>query len=170
MNDLIEFLRARYDEIEQLACAAQHPDAPVGGERWHWVYSNSHSPRLVDQPVEIDADEVFLGDSRDEFGVRLESREKPDIGWSGTPLPHFVIPRAEEVPVGVGQHIVRHSPAHVLRDIAAKRAILAQYESLSDAPPGTPGIDIVRAELGTVLLALSLQFADRPDYREEWKP
>jgi hypothetical protein len=46
-------------------------------------------------------------------------------------------------------------PAAVLCRCAADRAIVEQYRSLADAPPGTYGIAPVRAELFTVLTHLA---------------
>jgi hypothetical protein len=64
----------------------------------------------------------------------------------------------------------RWSPARLLADVAAKRAILDQWESLADAPIDTPGIDIVRQEMGNVVLALATPYRHLRGYREEWKP
>lgn len=64
----------------------------------------------------------------------------------------------------------RWSPARLLADVAAKRAILDQWDSLADAPADTPGIDIVRKELGNAVLALTLPYRNQRGYREEWRP
>lgn len=60
-------------------------------------------------------------------------------------------------------HVARHDPARVLRDIDAKRQLLD---------------DLVRAaeSVGSewfgdrALHLLALPFADRPGYRDEWRP
>ena len=58
----------------------------------------------------------------------------------------------------------RFYAAGVLRDVAAKRALIAQDE-------GDP-IYIYRgyAYVGDVLKCLAVSYADHPDYREEWQP
>ncbi|WP_367128302.1 DUF6221 family protein [Saccharothrix sp. HUAS TT1] len=62
----------------------------------------------------------------------------------------------------------RWSPARLLADVAAKRAILDQWESLASAPADTPGIDLVRQELGHAVLALTLPYRNQRGYRQEW--
>lgn len=61
-----------------------------------------------------------------------------------------------------GTHIVVHDPARVLREIDAKRRIVDRYAWLRDH--GDTG--------GTawVLPLLALPYADRPGYREAWRP
>jgi len=65
----------------------------------------------------------------------------------------------------VTAHIARHDPARVLREVAAKRAILAECEP-------RPGIGIVAIELAAqrILRHLAAVWNDHPDYRPEWKP
>jgi hypothetical protein len=62
----------------------------------------------------------------------------------------------------VAEHIAAHNPARVLREIDAKRRIVDRYEWLREH--GDTG--------GTawVLPLLALPYADRPGYREEWRP
>ena len=61
-----------------------------------------------------------------------------------------------------GVHAARHNPARVLREIEAKRRIVDRYEWLREH--GDTG--------GTawVLPLLALPYADRPGFREEWRP
>ncbi|WP_432589953.1 DUF6221 family protein [Streptomyces sp. HD1123-B1] len=75
---------------------------------------------------------------------------------------------------GVGRqhsaHIARHDPARVLREIDAKRRIVAEH----DTDGWTTG-DRVRDCQWTgrpcqTLRLLALPYADRPGYREEWRP
>jgi hypothetical protein len=74
--------------------------------------------------------------------------------------------RAEECAsanwAGVAEHIVQHDPARVLREIGAKRQIVERYAWLREH--GDTG--------GTswVLPLLALPYADRPGYRDEWRP
>jgi hypothetical protein len=104
-----------------------------------------------------------------------------------------VMARVESVPgddypdeitdgTAVAAHIARHDPARVLREVAAKREILAfifQYEAKIDGEwgcchsagairlgecPETPPekIDALRVAVAV--------YSDHPDYDEEWKP
>lgn len=67
------------------------------------------------------------------------------------------------------KHVVRHDPANVLADLAAKRGIveMATPEWSDDGEPVGGGY--VEAWWDTVRL-LALPYADHPDYREEWRP
>jgi hypothetical protein len=61
------------------------------------------------------------------------------------------------------EHIARHDPARVLREVAAKRVIMRYYGS----PVGFPGEEGVP---GTAMRALAAVYSDHPDYRQEWTP
>lgn len=65
-------------------------------------------------------------------------------------------------------HIVSHDPARVLREIEAKRAILAEYtdyvamwEEEREAPDGVGALQAVIAHMSAV-------YSDHPDFKEEW--
>lgn len=62
----------------------------------------------------------------------------------------------------LGAHIVEWDPARVLREIDAKRQIVDRYVWLREHGD-TGGI-------AWVLPLLALPYADRPGYREEWRP
>lgn len=66
-------------------------------------------------------------------------------------------------PDGVGQHVARHDPARVLREVESKRRVSARI--LNHA--AVMGWDEVH---GDVLRSLALPYADRPGYLEEWRP
>ncbi|MER5715748.1 DUF6221 family protein [Streptomyces sp. NPDC002132] len=72
-------------------------------------------------------------------------------------------------------HIVRHDPARVLREVDAKRRILGEVvpeidgmESRIDGEWGAG--DPTERESSRLLRLLALPYADRPGYREEWRP
>jgi hypothetical protein len=69
--------------------------------------------------------------------------------------------------VSVDDHVRRHSPARVLREVAAKRAILAiaddQPEADWDGRQHTHWLTMDK-----VLRALATVWQDHPDYRPEW--
>lgn len=60
---------------------------------------------------------------------------------------------------GLVEHVARHDPARVLREIDAKRRIL---NTLHEEGGDRMFADIFRL--------LALPYADHPDYREEWAP
>jgi hypothetical protein len=62
------------------------------------------------------------------------------------------------------EHIARHDPARVLREVDAKRTCIA-FLGHPDAPPGEG-----RYVAERVLWLLALAYSDHPDYREEWRP
>ena len=67
--------------------------------------------------------------------------------------------------------IARHDPARVLREVQAKRAILARHAQARawSYPPGD-GDESVQAELEVAIRHLATIWSDHPDYRDEWKP
>lgn len=70
------------------------------------------------------------------------------------------------------EHIALHDPARVLREIDAKRRIATQMASTLSCAAGDSEVDhygaLVDAE--QTLRLLALPYADRPGYREEWRP
>ncbi|MEU3507647.1 DUF6221 family protein [Streptomyces longwoodensis] len=79
--------------------------------------------------------------------------------------------------VEVRAHMAAHDPARVLREIEAKRAIVSRYEFAAKeaerlALAGSdPEVWIqVSGALQSCVLCLALPYADRPGYREEWRP
>ncbi|WP_158715739.1 MULTISPECIES: DUF6221 family protein [Streptomyces] len=75
---------------------------------------------------------------------------------------------------GIAEHIVRHDPARVLREVEAKRRLLTDYvENAADLDTQhAPDMDYVgRADgLETALQHLATAYADHPDYRDNWRP
>ena len=61
-----------------------------------------------------------------------------------------------------GVHVAHHDPARVLREVAAKRAILA----LADAGEGYA----YSVAMERVVVQLAAVYSDHPDYRAEWRP
>lgn len=65
------------------------------------------------------------------------------------------------------EHIARHDPARVLAEVDAKRRILDECESAIRKSAPRSNLN----DLGwTVLRPLALPYADRPGYRDEWRP
>jgi hypothetical protein len=59
-------------------------------------------------------------------------------------------------------HTARHSPARVLREVAAKRAILRLYDN-PKASAHVSGLVLAMVHIAAV-------WSDHPDYRAEWRP
>ena len=83
----------------------------------------------------------------------------------------------------LGPFIARHDPARVLREVAAKRAILGDYEEAAERPYDLPeGIHDGRDDdereidqcqidvLESILRHLAAVYRDHPDYDPAWGP
>jgi hypothetical protein len=72
------------------------------------------------------------------------------------------------------EHIARHDPARVLREVDAKQRILddvlptMQADELRIAGEWGVGSEPVREASDDLLSLLALPYADHPDYRSEW--
>lgn len=79
------------------------------------------------------------------------------------------------------EHIARHDPARVLREVAAKRAILAEHKHAPATERSTDdfGCEICAYDRGDCVLygwgwcktvrLLAAPYADHPDYDESWR-
>lgn len=169
MSDLIEFLTARLDEDEQIAKEASRADGDSytpTGEHWQWEDDETDEVLVLDPVLD-----EYVGDG---MGVGLRSAEMyPScVG----PLPHLVISGAEEVRTMVGLHVARHDPARVLREVAAKRAIVKIHRPYvqDELDPNTKvtcaGCDTEHPEdwpCAHLKLIASI-YSDHPNYRTEW--
>ena len=148
---IVEFLNARLDEDEAVAHAAIDPDSPDA--HWHWIdYANEVPARPEDGYF---------------FGVSLCTTKKFLHPLTGSHLPSVAITTADEMPEGVGTHIARHDPARVLREIAAKRALLALASEALGDDTTVPDAEYMAGE---IVKALAPVYSDHPDYQQEWKP
>ncbi|MGW9401456.1 DUF6221 family protein [Streptomyces sp. NPDC055642] len=72
------------------------------------------------------------------------------------------------------RHIAEHDPARVLREIDAKRRVLDWYKQRAAVDSRGEDPDdyenVTGSTLETVVQMLALPYADRPGYREEWRP
>ncbi len=82
---------------------------------------------------------------------------------------------------GISRHMERHDPARVLREVAAKRRVLARHVPSTGEGPYDPyclgcgEIDGYWPRSDSVndcpeLRDMASVYADRPGYKEEWKP
>lgn len=67
------------------------------------------------------------------------------------------------------EHVAAWDPARVLREIDAKRRIIADYERYAAERRRELG-GWNTDEVSPILTALALPYADKPGYREEWAP
>lgn len=70
----------------------------------------------------------------------------------------------------VAEHIARHDPARVLREVAAKRELLADYERFAAERRRMMGGWDSYPETSPVLTAFAAVYSDHPEYRDEWRP
>lgn len=108
--------------------------------------------------------------AEDEAVARAIDDKQLDSGWStnynqfglaNTPpgwyiTPHIGLAYEEEG----ARHIVRHDPARVLREVAAKRAIISDLWS--------EGTLRYAEDTGEALRALAAVYSDHPDFDLEW--
>lgn len=87
-------------------------------------------------------------------------------------------PCNDKIPDQDSRHIARHDPARILREVAAKRAIIEAadeatgYDMQVDGEFRVGRRDMTEEPyLGDVILrALAASYADHPDFNEEWRP
>lgn len=172
MSDVAEFLKARLDEDEAMARAA---DVKQGDPEWfatHHLGGHTVRSKRNSRPT-ARVQDLAGDDERDLTGI-LDGR-------------------------AVSEHIARHDPARVLREVEAKRAVLAFHEQwpvLTQTPPEFEAVDSgdinqmayrmsQRMEWLTtqeyvakfghepptapMLIALAAVYADHPEYRDEWR-
>jgi hypothetical protein len=103
----------------------------------------------------------------------------PETGYGS--LPAFLIVYTEEVHAGAGEHITRHDPARVLREVTAKRAILEDHriKPTTWREPDDEAFGCERCHFDRdegvygfgycpTLKALATVYSDHESYREEW--
>jgi hypothetical protein len=139
--EITEFLTARLGEDEAAARAAFN--APERGNR---------------RPIVPDG-RWNVGD--EEPGMRRLPEDERDLSWPEyvTGIGIIIYPEGGHTAEHAA-HIARHDPARVLREVEAKRAIVA---AVAESPGEATG-------LGVAMLHLAAVYADHPDYRQEWRP
>jgi hypothetical protein len=152
MDDLVEFLRAQLDVEEQVA-----REATMGP--WQNAPTASHHATATGRTEEA----VFAAPP--DKGATI-------VATTGVPSERQNLVNAE--------HIARHDPARVLRDVEARRALLDEHHDVNDGSCGTcvdgqwgypthGGSSPQRFPCRTLRL-LALPYADHPDYNPEWRP
>lgn len=109
-------------------------------------------------------DEAAARESHHE-GQRWITEEEGVYRWPDDELVHSADRKAD------ARHIARHDPARVLREVTAKRAILARY---GECPSTNLGEQLQWSQeqqgLYRAMEYLATAWADHPDYRAEWQP
>lgn len=186
MTTLVEFVEQRLAEDEAWALAASQPyeyaaetaTVPPDGVHWTWVVGEDWTPITPDPAV----DDKVGGEEHYGCSVNLASVEQwPNQGSDhGRPvrmMRRTVAHSMVEVDSSTAGHIVRHDPARVLREVQAKRRVLARHyrDERGDCEGCgfTGDLDDARTSAGEhcpELLDMALAFADHPDYDPSWSP
>jgi uncharacterized protein DUF6221 len=115
----------------------------------------------------LDEDEQSAHEAEDSLGkLNMAWSFQPDGDLGGKVLArdHYVmIPKGTTT---IAQHIARHDPARILREVEAKRRIIIEHHPVDpcdahDVALGTISCDTLRL--------LALPYADHPDYDERWR-
>jgi hypothetical protein len=99
-------------------------------------------------------------------GCWLTVPAQSDVGLHDAVADAYAGVRLASGPWYVNEHIARHDPARVLREVAVKRALLAM-----DVSPGEYNNDVVRGyydAVNDVEELLASAWSDHPDYRTKW--
>jgi hypothetical protein len=109
----------------------------------------------------LDEDEAAARESYYE-GQHWLSEEEGVYRWPDDEPVHIADRKAD------ARHIARHDPARVLREVEAKRKILAEHGGEHD--PCDAHDAWFRSITCATLRQLGTEFSGHPDYLEEWKP
>jgi hypothetical protein len=143
-DDLAAYILARYDEIEQVARAAISASG-----HWRWEHGIGDMCNEPECPYGELMEKPRPGETHD--GVKLMEVHGYDVkqAWQGA------------------EHIAMHDPAAVLADVTAKRAIVEVHGGQHECPdPASWQYPYVGCE---TLRLLAQPFADRDDFRDQWR-
>lgn len=158
--NITDFITARLDDDEKIALAAIECNRSDYREPGVWTFDDGK------ERAEQESQRRFGG--RIKVAIHSTVRGMRNyIDHSGNP--HLYNPEME--------HIARHDPARVLREVQAKRAILALHTATDGGSAcegcGTVGVcdDWVTDDVNDcpMLHALANVYADHPDFVAEWK-
>ena len=164
--DLVEFLRARLDKDEQVARAC-------AGEPWAATPAGTvHIDTAPNAPTG-----VLSGDAPDSGTAGSGPAGGPaggaacgSAGGEGTAGEGYV---ASAENTAYAEFIARHNPARALREVAALRRIVDEYEKgawLLEQGRRSEAAEAAHSARLRVLRVLALPYAHHPDYRDEWRP
>ena len=154
MKTLIEFLEARLAE-DEAAARATLIDVDGSGD---W--------RADERPVALTVDLYRVRDINARpvvEGIRsLDDEDDPDN------ITEYVNGAA------VAQHVARHDPARVLREVAAKRAVIRQYEDVREQARHPVSAEnrmrarVAEGELLEVLQHIAVIYSNHTDHDPNW--
>lgn len=146
-NELVDFLRARLDESEAAARSAS--PGP-----WWLVQNHFEGDNVVQiRSAATEADSVH---GQWTLVARL------------TATPDTAVTRVRMA--GDSVYLLEQDPQHVLADVAAKRLVVAECETVVDAGAGADVTRRERRHAARVLVALAGAYRHHPQFREEWLP
>ncbi|WP_033307362.1 DUF6221 family protein [Streptomyces iakyrus] len=156
MDELVRWLGDQLDEDERIARAAIRVVGDVPGAA-NWRFGNAFT---------------------DEGGTYWQiTTLTPDVGGFGpVELVGSGMSGGGAHEPEIARHAVEHDPARVLREIDAKRQVVDMYVKAATVVDNftDPANRLIAAAnrngFGAALKALALPYADRPGYREEWRP
>lgn len=123
--EMIEAFRTALDAEEKLALDATFEETHPHGNHWAWG-------EVADLPAPVVRGGYLRSNGGLSYTVSLVTLERYPDSESSHTWPAPVLLNADRVHEGPGRHIVRHDPAAVLADIAAKRAILNAFAEVSE--------------------------------------
>ena len=130
---------------------------------------------------QLDDDEQAARESANEMSGEWQAEHPPGSRWKVMDALGYSVVEYTDLdsePWFATPHIARHDPARVLAEVDAKRRILAEHEHFPTAGGfgcricaynGRDGVIEPEGWCATVRL-LALPYADRPGYRDEWRP
>lgn len=139
LEELKAFLEARIAEDEAVANEPHHRNWDLYP---YWFRPNGEDPT---EGSVIAADRV------------------PDGALSGL-IRYITGP--EEIDLADATHMARHDPARILREVAAKRALVASHDIGRD--PCEAHDAMYESVPCDVILHLAAIYSDHPDYQKEW--
>lgn len=149
MTNILEFLHARLDDEERIA------NASTGGN-WYWDTTEA-TDSDTDQGPWLRSDSLYeYTESR--TGETKTTPEYVLSTWVNGAWGGLTVDETDRA------HIVCHDPARVLRDVAAKRAVIAALMEI----PAEHGKDAGFRAIGKSIPAMAAVYADHPDYQKEW--
>lgn len=164
---IVEFLEARFAEDEAVALKA-------GGAEAEWLYRAEYDNETGNEAV-------WANSRTEEWMGPAQKQPYVSYGRNVTMDHEGCLPAVDE---DDGPHIARHDPARILREVAAKRAIIAPHRFVSWLVPDDEDANGACVQCSKVwneenhlaivgwpcepLRALAVVHSSHPDYQKEW--
>ncbi|GAB3994624.1 hypothetical protein GCM10029992_09660 [Glycomyces albus] len=166
---IIDFIKARLDEDELWARSCSAPpeeEGPEFPEGVHWRWIKGPEQTTVRLPTDTEESEwltavapgslVWL--ATEETWARKDDEEEEELPGTYSEGIHLL-------DVDAAVHIVRHDPARVLAEVAAKRAVLDLVLADQNEHGGKNS-----DRWNQVMRLLALPYQGHRDYRKSWAP